>query len=408
MTERHRLILPLSLATMATQASIVVLAPLVVEIGHELSASVSAVGQGRSVMAATAVVASLAIGSMIDRLGVRPLLLWGGWLALAGAAATAAAPSVVLFYLAHVLTGAGVACLLSAGFAGVAAYFDERERAWAMGYVVGSQSIAWIAGNPLIGLLTDAVSWRLAYAVPATASLLALVVCWLSLPRRDRAGSARSAVDGTQASGLLGVLREPSARRWAVAELVAYAAWTAELTYAGAFYVQSYGVSESSVGVLLAIGSLAFLLATSRTAWLAHRFPRRRLIVVSALGMGIALVPVLNLTPAVWFTLATFCVMAVFAGVRTTGSSALGLSQIPARPGSMMAARTTSAQLGYMLGAVAGGAVLALADFGTLGFVLCAGMGLSAYLVSRVTDPLTRDASGLSGAPGRPAPAGLD
>jgi predicted MFS family arabinose efflux permease len=53
----------------------------------------------------------------------------------------------------------------------------------------------------------------------------------------------------------------------------------------------------------------------------------------------------------------------------------------------MMAARTASAQLGYMFGALIGGAVLAVSDFGTLGFVLLAGMGMSAVLVARVTDP---------------------
>ena len=40
-----------------------------------------------------------------------------------------------------------------------------------------------------------------------------------------------------------------------------------------------------------------------------------------------------------------------------------------------------------MIGSVLGGAVLALADFGTLGFVIFAGMGFSALLFLRVTDP---------------------
>jgi hypothetical protein len=53
----------------------------------------------------------------------------------------------------------------------------------------------------------------------------------------------------------------------------------------------------------------------------------------------------------------------------------------------MMAARTASAQLGYMIGALVGGAVLALSDFGGLGFVLFAGMALAAVLVARVHDP---------------------
>jgi predicted MFS family arabinose efflux permease len=360
----------------------VVLAPLVVEIGRDLGASVSAVGLARSVLAGSAVVVSLAIGPLIDRTGVRPLIVAGASLALAGAAATAAAPSLPAFYLAHALTGAGVACLLSAGFAGVADWFPERQAAWAMGYVVGAQSIAWIAGNPLIGLLADHGSWRLAYAVPATIAGLALAA-GLTAP----AGRAGAELGGVR-EGLAAVFSDSSARRWTVAELVAYSAWTAELTYAGAFYIQSYGVGESAVGVLLAVGSIVFLLGSLNTARLTDHFPRRPLIAGSALAMGVVLVPILNLTPSVWFTLGLFCVLALFASVRSTGSSALGLSQLRERPGSMMGARTASAQLGYMIGAAAGGGVLALADFGALGFVLLAGMTCSAALVARVSDPV--------------------
>lgn len=398
MSFSRRLLIPLVLATMATQASIVVLSPIVVEIGRDLGASVAAIGQGRSLMAATAVVASLAVGSVIDRVGVRPLLVWGAGLALAGAIATGAAPSLMLFFAAHVLVGLGVAGMLSGGFAGVAAYFEGADSARAMGYVVGGQSIAWIAGTPIIGLLTDAVSWRLAYAVPAVACVAALAAALTVLPRAQRTplaiangrGSTVAASGERGSGGLFAVARNPSARRWALAELVAYSAWTAELTYAGAFYVQTYGIEEATVGLLLATGSLAFLASSAIAAPLARRFARRRLIAIAALGMGATLVPLLNLTPAVWFTLALFCVMAIFAGVRTVSSSTLGLSQLPARPGSMMAARTASAQLGYMVGAVAGGAVLAVADFGALGFVLFAGMAFAALLVLRVSDPEPR------------------
>ena len=229
-----------------------------------------------------------------------------------------------------------------------------------MGWVVGSQSVAWIAGNPLIGVLAEAGSWRLAYAVPATMAAMALVA-GLRAPAGDT-----PAVDGGLRA--LAALREPSARRWTLAELVAYSAWTAELTYAGAFYIESYGVGESTVGVLLAVGSPVFLAGSINSARLAARFPRRPLIALAALAMGALLVPLLNFTPSVWFTVALFCVTAFFAAVRSTCSSALGLAQLPQRPGSMMGARTAGAQLGYAIGAAAGGAVLALSDFGALGF----------------------------------------
>jgi predicted MFS family arabinose efflux permease len=351
-----------------------------VEVGDDLGASVSAVGQARTILAGTAAIAALAIGPVIDRIGVRPLILWGGALALGGAAATAAAPTLAVFFVAHVVVGLGVACLLSAGFAGVGAWFDDRDAAWALGYVVGSQSIAWIVGNPLIGILTDAVSWRIAYVVPAVTALAALAAGLAAPAARHESSGERSALGG--------VLGDRSARRWAVAELAAYCAWTAELTYIGAFYIQTYDVGEALVGFLLAVGSVAFListLSTDRVIRLAGR--RRPVVVLSALGMGGLIAVIMNVTPSVAFTLGLFSLMALCAGLRTTGSSALGLHLLPSQPGSMMAARTASAQVGYMVGALLGGVVLALADFGALGFVLLAGMAFSAALFARVSDP---------------------
>ena len=329
-------------------------------------------------LAAVACVAAFRAGALIDRFGVGPLIVWGSALAFAGAIATALSPSLATFYAGHAVVGLGVAGLLSAGFAGVGAWFPERDAAWAMGYVVGSQSLAWIVGNPIIGVLTDAGSWRLAYAVPATIALLSLAA---------GLGAPQPRTEGVQGGGIGGVARDPSARRWAVAELVAYSAWTAELTYAGAFYIHTYGVSESSLGFLLAVGSVAFLLATMSAHRVARRFERRSVIVTSGVVMGAGLAVFLNVTPSVAFSVGVICIVAICAGLRSTGSSALGLSQLPAHPGSMMAARTVSAQLGYMIGAVAGGVVLAVAGFGMLGWVLFAGMGFSALLVARVRDP---------------------
>ena len=85
MPSRTRRLAPLVLATICTQSSIVVLAPLIVAIGRDLGASVSAVGVARAVLAGVAVAVSLLIGPLIDRVGVRPLLLAGASLALAGA-----------------------------------------------------------------------------------------------------------------------------------------------------------------------------------------------------------------------------------------------------------------------------------------------------------------------------------
>jgi predicted MFS family arabinose efflux permease len=113
--------------------------------------------------------------------------------------------------------------------------------------------------------------------------------------------------------------------------------------------------------------------------------------------MGSLVAVIMNVTPAVSFTVAMFFLMALCAGVRSTGSSALALGLLPAQPGAMMAARTTSAQLGYTIGAMFGGVVLAVSGFGALGFFLLVGMTFSALLIVRVAEP--------AGPPAEPAGA---
>src|SRR5215210_5659438 len=82
---RTRRLLPLVLATMASQSLLVVLAPTIVEVAREFRVSVGVIGQARSVLAGASILTSLAIAPFLDRLGIRPLLLWGAVLAIGAA-----------------------------------------------------------------------------------------------------------------------------------------------------------------------------------------------------------------------------------------------------------------------------------------------------------------------------------
>ena len=84
---------------------------------------------------------------------------------------------------------------------------------------------------------------------------------------------------------------------------------------------------------------------------------------------------------------ALFCLLGLAAGTRTPVSASLGLDQLPGQPAAMMAARTGATQLGYLVGAVVGGAVISGAGYPALGLVLAVVMATSAALVLRVDDP---------------------
>jgi predicted MFS family arabinose efflux permease len=361
---------------MASQALLVVLSPTIVAIGADLGASVSAVGQARSLTAIVAIATSVAITTRIGGIGVPRLLAVGAGLALVGCAAVAASPTLAVFLAAHVVIGLAFACLLSGGFAGVAAFAPDR-RAWAMGYVAGANALAWVVVNPLVGALTETISWRAAQGVPAAIALAALLAVGTTVP-----------VPAAAAPRLRTLLATASARRWIGAEMIAYGAWTGLLTFIGAFFITRLGAGEATTGWFLAAAAAAYFAAATRSGAITSLVPRRRLVFAAAVVMAVLLVLQLNLTGTMALTVAIFCLTGLAAGIRTPASSGLGLEQLPGQAGAMMAARTAATQLGYLLGAVIGGIVIAGPGFGALGFVLAAGMVWSGWLILRVQDPL--------------------
>jgi predicted MFS family arabinose efflux permease len=374
-----RLLFPLPLATIASQSSMASIPPLFVGIASSYGVSIGTVGQVRAISALTAVLATLLVGGWIHRHGARPVMLAGGLLGAAGAALSGLAPSLLVFGLAQAITGVGICFLLSAGFAGAGEFFASGARDWAIGWVVALQSLAWIVGVPLVGLLAEGFSWHYGFIVPAAFCIVAAVSALLFAPRLDpdlRAGDERS--------GLLAALADRGGRMWTIGELLAFAVWTAEITYIAAFYADQFGLGEAVIGVLLPLGSLAFMVGSTMARRVGARFSRRTLLIVSTLAMGLIAAVLFGFHPMVWVTLLLAIAMGIAAGLRATGSSTLALDQLPEQPGAMMAARTGAVQIGYLVGAFVGGVIVDSSGFGGLGLLMIVGMAASALVMSRV------------------------
>jgi predicted MFS family arabinose efflux permease len=374
-----RLLFPLPLATIASQSSMASIPPLFVGIAESYGVSIGTVGQVRSISALTAVLGTLLVGGWIHRHGARPVMLVGGVLGALGAAISALAPTLLIFGVAQAITGLGICFLLSAGFAGAGEFFAAGARDWAIGWVVALQSLAWIVGVPLVGLLAEGFSWHYGFIVPAAFCLLAALAAALFAPRLNpelRAGDERT--------GLLAALADRGGRRWTIGELLAFAVWTAEITYVAAFYSRQFGLGEAIVGILLPLGSIAFMVGSTAADRVADRFSRRALLIASTLAMGLLAATLFNFHPLLAVTLALAIAMGIAAGLRATGSSTLALDQLPEKPGAMMAARTGAVQIGYLIGAFLGGVIVDSAGFDGLGVLMVVGMAASAAVMAGV------------------------
>jgi predicted MFS family arabinose efflux permease len=374
-----RLLFPLPLATIASQSSMASIPPLFIGISDEFGVSIGAVGQVRAISALTAVLGTLLVGGWIHKRGARPVMLMGGVLGALGALLSAISPDLAAFGVGQAVTGIGICFLLSSGFAGAGEFFAPEARDWAIGWVVALQSLAWIVGVPIVGFLAEAFGWRYGFIVPAFFCLLAAGTALIFAPKLDPNIRAQD-----ERTGLLAALADRGGRRWTIGEMLAFGVWTAEITYIAAFYSEEFNLTEATVGLLLPLGSLAFMIGSSTAARAGERWPRRMLLLGSTLAMGLIAALIFNVYPFLLFTLFLAIAMGIAAGLRAAGSSTLALDQLPDKPGAMMAARTGAVQIGYLIGASVGGVIVDSAGFGGLGLFMILGMAASAVVMAGV------------------------
>ena len=277
-----------------------------------------------------------------------------------GSLASAAAPSFVMLALAQIPMWIGIATILTAGVAATAAWSEPERRTRVVAHAFAGPPTAWIVGMPLIGVVAE-VHWRLAFlALPLPAALLA----GLALLGRPHDAPIQRAE-----TSLRGLLRRADARRWAIGELCANAAWAGTLVFSGALMTEQFGMSTTATGVALAAVAVAYLLGNRRAG---HGAPERARWTMLATSLAAAVTVALTwtVTPAVAVTLVLFAISGALVATRTVAGTVFGFSVAGDLGREVGTVRAVTTQLGYLIGALAGGAALALAGFAGIGVVM--------------------------------------
>jgi predicted MFS family arabinose efflux permease/ribosomal protein S18 acetylase RimI-like enzyme len=349
--------LVLFLAFVASQAGVLVLSPILSDVADDFGVSIAAAGQLRILAAPLAVVAALAAGRLLVRFSPRALLGVASALLALGSIASAAAPSFALLALAQVPMWVGIAMLLTAGVAATAAWSEPERRTKVVAHAFAGPPTAWILGMPLIGLVAE-VHWRLAFlALPLPAALLAGLAV---------AGRPHDMPIPRAGTSLRGLLRRAEARRWALGELLANAAWAGTLVFSGALLTEHYGMSTTATGVALAAVAVVYLLGNRRAGRGSPAAARRTMLACSA-GAAVFVALTWSFTPAVTVTLVVFATSGALVATRTVAGTVYGFSVAGDLGREVGTVRAVATQLGYLVGALVGGAALAVGGFALLG-----------------------------------------
>jgi DHA1 family inner membrane transport protein len=359
----RRLVSPataLFLGLFASQAGVLVLSLILVDVARDFDVSTAVAGQLRLAAAPLAAIVAVAV-ARAGRLPLRSLLVAGAVLVAVGSLASAAAPSFTLLALAQVPTWAGAAILVAGGVGASGSWGPAEERGRTMARALAGPPAAWIVGMPLVGVVAE-VNWRLAFlALPLPAALLALA-----------AVAAQPAVRDHRPGASLGrLLRRPGALGWATGELAANAAWTGTLAFSGALLVEGHGVSRTAAGALLALVAVAYLAGNQRAPRVEPGRTHRALV-RGDVAAAVAVALLWAVTPNLITTVLFFSVAAYAAAARTLWGTSYGFVVAGERKLEAGAARAVTNQLGYLVGSALGGAALATGGYALMGLVFAA------------------------------------
>ncbi len=373
------MLVALCFATFLATGNDTILAPFLFQIAEDLGTDLAAAGNLVAILSVTWGIASVTAGTLSDRFGRRPLLLFGLIVSVASFFGVGLAGSYAQAVAWRFVGGIGGGAYMGTVFAAVADRFPPAERGRALGWIITGMSLSLALGVPTVTLVGGIAGWRGALFAQGTATLLAVAAVWLAVPRM-----ASRRVERTEPRPSTLALLRP----WVVALL---AAGTMErLCYAGvvvflpSFLLASYGVSLQVLALALFVVALGNLVGNIAGGQLTDRLPSRSLLFAASLAVtgGLAL-PLLLWQPGAQFSVALGL---LYSLANAIGRPALlaSLSEVSGEArGAVLGLNITFSSFGWLGATGVGGWLIARHGFEGLG-LLTAGTGLAGALLAVV------------------------
>jgi MFS family permease len=224
--------------------------------------------------------AQIPIGIMIDRFGVRRVLLASGVVCAIGSILFAVAPTLGLAATGRLLVGAGCAVAWVGTLALAVMWLPANRFAAVTGLSLLIGLIGAVLGQAPLAALVDSVGWRSAML---WSGILMATIAVLMFPFiRDKAMHGEPRMVGSVFGGLKRVMR--SLQTWKVAVFTGSLV-TPMAAFAGLFgvpFVQEvYGVGKTTAGATVSLILIGWGVGGPLAGWASDRLQRRKPVMAS-------------------------------------------------------------------------------------------------------------------------------
>lgn len=272
-------------------------------------------------------------GSLSDRIGRRPCLLWGLALFSLASLACAAAQNLGVLLVLRLLAGIGLAAPIACGRAVVRDLYSgvAATRVFSAGYA--GVGIVAACSAPLGGVLAHYAGWRPTLAMIGMLGMAAFLFVALrfaeSLPGPE-AGRAERRSYGA-------VLRDGPFLCFTGLSAASYMGLLAILATSSFVFIDRFGLSPTTYGAIMLAQSLTFIGGTRLCHWLVAHQPLARVVALGGalcmmggcLSLALAVLP--HASP--WPFAAANLLYMVGHGINQPGGQSLAVGRFPRNAG---------------------------------------------------------------------------
>ncbi|MCD1625488.1 multidrug effflux MFS transporter [Seohaeicola saemankumensis] len=235
-------------------------------------------------------VLQILIGPISDKIGRRPVILWGVILFCLATLGCLLAPNATVFLIFRALQ-AVVAVAMVLSRAVVRDMYTQDRAASMIGYVTMGMAVVPMIAPAIGGILEDAFGWQANFGMLLLCGVLVLVIAWRDL---GETGTPSENSIGQQFREYPELLRSQRFWGYCLASAFGSGAFFAYLGGAPFVGTQVFGLTPSQLGLYFAAPSIGYFLGNWATGVLAARHGVNRMVlsgtIISVIGMGLSLI----------------------------------------------------------------------------------------------------------------------
>lgn len=379
------IVFALWLLVFSASSQIMIMSPILPQIGEELNITDAVLGTLVSAYALMVGVFAIIAGPVSDKIGRRRILLLG-------TAAMAVALSLhhfisgyMSFLALRVLAGMAGGILSGAAVSYVGDYFPYGRRGWATGWVMSGAAFGQIAGIPIGILLAGSFGFRAPFYLFAVTMALTYILIWAKVPQPDVKRTQGRLTFKRAVAGYADLLRRKEIAAAVFAFFMMFLGVSFYVVYFPTWLERSMGATPGKIAILFVVGGIANVIAGPQAGKLSDRIGRKKIVILSCVGLSITMLLTTLVVQEFWMAYPLFFAVMILVAMRISPFSALLTALVgEERRGSLLSLTVALGQVGFAFGGAVAGPLFAHYGYWSntiLAAVSVLGMGIIVWLM---------------------------